>query len=162
MKIRNYIWILNIVGALLIIISIMTPTSYNDETATTYFIWMTQIGVDVEPVAIYLLRTDLTLVIISTILALAIFSSSLIAITLTITYTRASLNYKKLRWKMIIIAGIVIAATIWWIVMMELFYNEYGYNHWINTGGGYKPFFGVIGPFIGAALIVLGVFWRRE
>ena len=46
----------------------MTPTSYNDETATLYFVWMTQIGVDVEPVAIYLLRTDLTLVIISTIL----------------------------------------------------------------------------------------------
>lgn len=162
MKIRNYLWILYIVGAILIIISIMTPTSYNDEVATPYFVWMTQIGVDVEPVAIYLARTDLTLVIISTILALTIFSSSLIAITLTITYTRASLNYKKLRWKMIIIAGIVIASTLWWIVMMELFYNEYGYNHWITTGGGYKPSFGVIGPFIGAALIVLGAFSRRE
>ena len=88
MKIRNYLWILNIVGALLVIISIMTPTSYNDETATTYFVWSAQIGVDVEPVAIFLLRTDLTLVIISTLLALAIFSSSLIAITLTITYNR--------------------------------------------------------------------------
>ncbi len=63
---------------------------------------------------------------------------------------------------MIIIAGIVIAATLWWIVMMEFFYNEYGYNHWITTGGGYKPSFGVIGPFIGAALIVLGAFSRRE
>ena len=63
---------------------------------------------------------------------------------------------------MIIIAGIIIACTLWWIIMMELFYNEAGFNHWITTGGGYKPFFGVIGPFIGAALIVLGTFWRRE
>jgi len=162
MKIRNYLWILNIVGAILIIISIMTPTSYNDEAATHYYVWMTQISVDVEPVAISLLRADLTLVIISTIIALTIFSSSLIAITLTTTYIRASLNYKKLRWKMILIAGIVIASTLWWIIMMELFYNEAGYNHWITTGGGYSPYFGVIGPFIGAALVVLGSFVRRE
>ncbi len=56
MKIRNYLWILNIAGAILIIISIMTPTSYNDQTATLYFVWMTQIAIDVEPFAIYLLR----------------------------------------------------------------------------------------------------------
>jgi len=162
MKIRNYLGILYIVGAILVIISIITPTSYNDETASVYFVWMTQISVDVEPVAISLLRTDLALVITSTILTLIIFSSSLIAIILYIIYVRASLDYNKLRWKMIIIAGIIIACTLWWIIMMELFYNEAGFNHWITTGGGYKPFFGVIGPFIGAALIVLGTFWRRE
>jgi len=162
MKIRNYLGILYIVGAILVIISIITPTSYNDETASVYFVWMTQISVDVEPVAISLLRTDLALVVTSTILTLIIFSSSLIAIILYIIYVRASLDYNKLRWKMIIIAGIIIACTLWWIIMMELFYNEAGFNHWITTGGGYKPFFGVIGPFIGAALIVLGTFWRRE
>lgn len=161
-QIRNYLWILNIVGAILIIISIMTPTTYNDETATLYYVWITQIGVDANPVAIYLLRQDLALVIYSMILASLIFASSVIAITLTITYIRASLNYKKLRWKMIILAGLVIVSTLWWIIMMELFYNSHGYNHWITTGGGYKPFFGVIGPFIGAALIVLGIFSKRE
>ncbi|MFX0040084.1 MAG: hypothetical protein ACFFB9_04675 [Promethearchaeota archaeon] len=162
MNIRNYLWILNIAGALLAIISIMTPTSYNDTTPTLYYIWMTQIAIDIEPFAIYLLRQDLMLVIISSILALIILSSSLIAMTLTITYIRASLNYKKLRWKMIVLAGLVIASTLGWIIMMELFYNNYGYNHWITTGGGYSPSFGVIGPFIGAALIILGIFSRRE
>jgi len=162
MKIRNYLWILNIAGAIFIIISIMTPTSYNDQTATLYFVWMTQIAIDVEPFAIYLLRTDLILVIISCILALIIFSSSLITITLTITYIKASLNYRKLRRKMIIFAGMVIASTLGWIIMMEVFYNLYGYHHWITTGGGYSPFFGVIGPFIGATLIIFGVFSRRD
>ena len=162
MKIRKYLWILNLVGGIIIVISILTPTSYNDTTSTFYYVWMTQIGVDVEPLAIYLLRTDLTLVTISTILALIIFSSALMTITITSIYLRASLPYKKLRWKTIILAILVIASTLFWIIMMELFYNEAGYNHWIANGGGYTPFFGVIGPFIGAAFIVIGSFVRRE
>ncbi|MBY9008972.1 MAG: hypothetical protein KGD74_03800 [Candidatus Lokiarchaeota archaeon] len=162
MKIRKYLWILNLIGGILILISILTPTSYNDTTPTLYFVWMTQISVDVEPLAIYLLRTDLMLVAISTILALIIFSSALMAIALTSIYLRASLPFKKLRWKMIVLALLVIVSTLFWIIMMESFYNIYGFNHWIATGGGYTPFFGVIGPFIGAAFIVLGTFVRRE
>ena len=138
------------------------PTSFNDVTPTLYFIWMTQIGVDIDPLAIYLLRTDLTLVVISTLLALIIFSCSLMTILLTSIYLRNSLPFRKLQWKMIILALLVSISTLTWIIMMELFYNEAGYNHWITTGGGYSPYFGVIGPFIGAALVVLGSFVRRE
>ncbi|MHA1257192.1 MAG: hypothetical protein ACTSPS_16500 [Promethearchaeota archaeon] len=32
MKIRKYLWILNLIGGIIILISIMTPTSYNDTT----------------------------------------------------------------------------------------------------------------------------------
>jgi hypothetical protein len=162
MKIRKYLWILNLIGGIIILISIMTPTSYNDTTPTLYYVWMTQIGVDVEPFAIFLLRTDLMLVTISTILALIIFSSALMAITLTSIYLRASLPFNKLRWKMDIIALLVIVSTLFWVIMMESFYNEAGYNHWTTTGGGYSPFFGVIGPFIGAIFLGLGSFVRRE
>ena len=162
MKIRKFLWILNLIGGIIIIISILTPTSYNNTNPTLYFIWMTQISVDVEPFAIYLLRTDIMLVTVSTILALIIFSNSLMTITLTSIYLRASLPFKKLRWKMILLALLVIASTLFWIIMMESFYNTYGYNHWSATGGGYSPFFGVIGPFIGAAFIVVGSFIRRE
>ena len=162
MKIRKYLWILNLVGGIIILISILTPTSYNDVTPTLYFVWMTQIVVDVDPLAIYLLRTDLMLVTISTVLALFIFSSALMVITLTSIYLRASLPFKKLQWKMIILAILVIISTLFWIIMMESFYNEYGFSHWIATGGGYTPFLGVIGPFIGSTLILLGSFVRRE
>ncbi|MFX0033390.1 MAG: hypothetical protein ACFE8E_10650 [Candidatus Hodarchaeota archaeon] len=161
MKIREYLWILNIIGSLIILISVLTPTSYNDGPPL-YYVWMTQISVDTDPLAIYLLRTDLLLVAISTFLALIIFSNGLIAITLTTIYLRNSLNLKKLRWKLIVSAGLVIAFTLAWIIMMESFYNIYGYNHWSFTGGGYKPCFGVIGPFIGAVLIVFGSFARRK
>jgi hypothetical protein len=162
MKIRKYFWLLNIIGGIITLIAVLTPTSYNDTGPTLYYIWMNQIGVDVDPLAIYLLRTDVMLVLFSTILALIIFSSALIAISLTNVYLRASLTLKKLRWKVILLAILIIASTLSWIIMMELFYNQYGANHWTATGGGYSPYFGVIGPFIGAAFIVFGSFARRE
>ena len=162
MRIRKYLWILNFIGGIIILISILSPTSFNDTTPTLYYVWMTQIGVDVDPLTIYLLRTDLMLVTISTILALMIFSSALMAITLTSIYLRASLPFKKLQWKVLILVLLVIGSTLFWIIMMESFYNEAGYNHWIATGGGYSPHFGVIGPFIGTAFLVLGSFVRRE
>ena len=161
MKIGKYLWILNLIGGIIILISVLTPTSYNDTTPTLYFVWMTQIGID-EPLTIFLLRTDLMLVAISTILALIIFSSALMAITFTSIYLRASLPFNKLQWKMIILAILVVISTLFWIIMMESFYNEAGYNHWTATGGGYSPFFGVIGPFIGATFLVVGSFVRRE
>ena len=160
MKIRNNLWILNLIGGLIVLISILTPTSYND-VGPLYFIWMPQIGVDVEPLAIFL-RTEIMLVTISMILTLIIFSSALMTIALTSIYIRASLPFKKLRWKMIILALLVIASTLFWIIMMEAFYNEAGHNYWDSTGGGYSPYFGVIGPFIGAAFLLFGSFVRRE
>jgi hypothetical protein len=161
MNFKNYLWIFNIIGATLSIISVFSPTSFNDTTPTLYYVWMTQIGVDVDPLSIYLLRTDILLVLISWILFLIILSSSLITLTLSSVYIRTSLNLKKLRWKLLISATLIIASTIFWIFMMEGFYNSYGYNHWITTGGGYSPYFGVIGPFIGASLIIIGSFSER-
>ena len=161
MKIRRYLWILNFIGAIIIIISIFTPTSYNDTTSTFYYVWMNQIRVDIDPLHIYLLREDLQLVTISTILALIIFSSALMSLTLTSIYIRNSIPFKKLQWKMIVLVLFVLISTLYWIIMMESFYNYFGANHWIFTGGGYSPYFGVIGPFIGAALLVVGSFARR-
>ncbi|MFX0073810.1 MAG: hypothetical protein ACFE96_00095 [Candidatus Hermodarchaeota archaeon] len=162
MKIRKNLWILNIIGGIITLFAILTPTSYNDTGPILYIVWMNQIGVDVEPLAIYLLRTDVTLVLVSTILALIIFSSALIVIVITFIYLRASLSFRKLQWKAIVLTLLVIVSTITWIVMMELFYNRFGANHWTFTGGGYSPYFGVIGPFIGAVLIILGSFVRRK
>ena len=162
MKFRKYLWILNLVGGVIILISVFTPTSYNDTTPTLYYVWMNQIGVDIDPLDIYLLRRDVPLVTISTILAVVILASSLLSVTLTIVSLRNSLSFKKLQWKMIVFAILAMSSALFWIFMMESFYNEAGYNHWVSTGGGYSPYFGVIGPFIGAAILVVGSFARRE
>ena len=161
MKFKKYLWILSLIGGIITIVSILTPTSFNDTSSPLYFVWMNQIGVDVEPLEIYLLRTDLMLVTISTLLALIIFSSGLLTISFTIIYLKNSLPFKKLQWKMVVFAVLVIVSTLVWIFMMELSYNVHGYNHWTIAGGGYSPFFGVIGPFIGAILIIVGSFARR-
>ena len=158
MKIRHFLWIFSILGGILSFISVLIPTSFNDRTSTLYYVWITQIGVDIEPLAIYLLRTDVILVMASWILMLIIITSSIITITLTIVYIRNSLNLKKLRWIGVVMALSIVAATLFWIFMMEVFYNEAGYNHWVFTGGGYTPYLGIILPFIGAGLIGLGSF----
>jgi hypothetical protein len=45
---------------------------------------------------------------------------------------------------------------------MEIFYNISGFHHWVLFGGGYNPHFGVIGPFIGSGLIILGILLDRD
>ena len=162
MKIRHFLWIFSILGGIFSFISVLIPTSYNDTTSTLYYVWITQIGVDAEPLAIYLLRTDVILVLVSWMLMLIIVTSSIITITLTIVHVRNSLSFKKLRWTSLVMALLIVASTLFWIFMMEAFYNSYGYNHWVLTGGGYTPFLGIILPFIGAGLIVLGFFQKKE
>jgi hypothetical protein len=162
LRIRYYFWVFSILGGILSFISVLIPTSFNDTTPTLYYVWMTQIGVDAEPLAIYLLRTDVILVLVSWILMLIIITSSIITITLTIVHIRNSLSFKKLRWTSLVMALLIVASTLFWIFMMEFFYNSSGYNHWILTGGGYTPFLGIILPFIGAGLIGLGFFSKNR
>ena len=158
MRIRQNLWLFCIIGGIIAFISVIFPTSFNDTTPTLYFVWITQIGVDLEPLDIYLLRTDVMLVLNSWILMLTIVISSIITITLTIVYIRSSLSLRTFKWMSIVGALLNMASPLFWIFMMESFYNIYGYNHWVFTGGGYTPFLGIILPFIGAGLILLGVF----
>lgn len=162
MIIRHYLWIFSLLGGILSYIAVLIPTSFNDTTSTLYYVWITQIGVDIESLAIYLLRTDVTLVMVSWILMLIILTSSIITITLTIAQIRTSVSIKRLKWINFIIALLIIASALFWIFMMEAFYNSAGYHHWIFTGGGYTPYWGIILPFIGAGLIVLGSFSKKR
>ena len=162
MKISYYLWIFSIIGGLLSFISVLLPTTFNDTSSTLYFVWITQIGVDADPIDIYLLRTDVILVMVSFILMLIIVVGSLITITLTVVYIRASLSQKTFRWGSMIMTVLIIASTLFWIFMMESFYNIHGYNHWVFTGGGYSPFLGIIFPFIGASLILIGSFSQKR
>lgn len=162
MKIRHNLWVFSIIGGIIAFISVLFPTSFNDTSPTLYFVWITQIYVDVEPLEIGLLRTFVDLVLVSWILMLTIVVSSIITITLTIVYVRASLSLKTFKWMSIVGAFLNIAAPLFWIFMMEAFYNANGHNHWVFTGGGYSPFLGIILPFIGAGLILIGSFSKER
>ena len=158
MKIKHYLWVFSIIGGMIAFISVLLPTTFNDTTPTLYFVWFTQIAVNIEPLEIYLLRTEVILVLVSWILMLIIVVCSILTVTLTIGYIRASLSHKTFKWMSLIGAVLNIASPLFWIFMIESFYNEAGYNHWVLTGGGYTPFLGIIFPFIAAGLILLGSF----
>jgi len=156
---RRNIKILPIIGGFLALISIMMPTSFHTEVGNTYFVWINQMYLELDPTpfAIGLLRLDLTLVIFSIFFGLVIVSSSIIIITAAILYRKFSKFLKENKRIWLTIASLSAIATLAWIIMMEIFYMNAGFNYWVTFGGGYIPHFGVIGPFIGMGLMIIGI-----
>ncbi|MFX1419196.1 MAG: hypothetical protein ACFE9N_09780 [Promethearchaeota archaeon] len=155
--------ILIIIGGLLTIFSLFTPTSFHTEPGSTYFVWMNQIYLEIVPTfTIGLLRFDITLNIFSTAFSVIIFSSSIISITTSFIYRKLSVEAKRHKRNLLILAFLIAISTLAWIIMMEVYYRIYGYPHWSIGGGGYIPHFGVIGPFIGSIFIGLGVLLERN
>jgi len=155
---RNAIVFL-IIGGFLTLLAMFTPTSFHTEPGSTYFVWMwqTYLEIDPGPFNIGLLRTDIKLLTFSIIFSVIIFSSALISITASLLYRKHSKDPKEHKMMWLILAALIILSTLAWIIMMEIYYRHYGYPHWSIGGGGYIPHFGVIGQFIGAAFIILGV-----
>ncbi len=156
--------ILSIIGGILTIFAILTPTSFHTEPGNTYFVWITQLYLETDPgpLVIGLLRTDLMLVIISFIFAAIIFSSAIISITTSLIYRKVSVETKGKRRNMLILATLIAISTLAWIIMMEVFYRINGFPHWSLGGGGYIPHFGVIGPFIGTGFLIFGVLLDKD
>lgn len=157
--------LLTTLGGLIALISLFTPTSFNYRYGTDlYYVWINHLAINIEPGPIepYLLgsRTDLFLVCFSIALAGIIFASVVVLITLTNTYRKTTLNYQKLKWKWFTIAILISLSTLTWITMIEIFYISKGYTHWTESyyWTNYKPYFGVIGPFIGSGLIMVAFF----
>ena len=154
-------WLLPIIGGLIALISLFTPTTYNYRSGVQlYYVWMNQLAIDIWPNLItpYLLRTDLSLVILSISLSVIIFVSTIVLITSTNIFRKTSRSYQKLKWVWLLLAILIIGSTLIWIIYMEIFYNISGASHWQN----YRPHFGVIGPFIGAGLIIIGTFLVKK
>ncbi len=155
---------LPIIGGILTIIALFTPTSFHTEPGNTYFVWMNQLYLETDPgpLTIGLLRIDLELVIYSTIFSVVIYTSALISIILSTVYRRQPINPKGYKRNAIILATLITLSTLAWIIMMEIFYRRNGFPHWSIGGGGYIPHFGVIGQFIGSVFIVMGVLLERN
>lgn len=156
---KNIPFFLIIIGGLLTLISLFTPTTYNYRFGTDlYYVWINHLALDVEtiPLELYLLtsRADIFLVCFSIVLAGILLGSVVVLFSLTTSYKKASITFQKLRWKWLTIAIIISLSTLVWIILMEIFYAFQGGSHWLN----YRPHFGVIGPFIGSSLIMVAFF----
>lgn len=158
-KFKQNPYIFPIIGGFLTIIALFTPTSFHTEPGNTYYVWMSQIYLETDPGSFIpgLLRLDLLLLTFSTVFSVIIFSSAMISITISFVYRKRSIAIKEHRKNGIIIAILIALSTFAWIVMMEIFYRLNGYPHWSAGGGPYFPHFGVIGPFLGSAFILIGV-----
>ena len=127
---------------------------------TTYCVWMFQIFLHIypPPINVGLLRNDPTLLTFSIILTVTIFISAIIIIRSSFLYRKRLLDIKEFKKFSLIGVSIIIVSTLAWIIMMEGYYIYYGANHWVGIGvGHYIPHFGVVGPFIGSAFILIGV-----
>jgi hypothetical protein len=143
--------ILAVIGGLLAVIAIFTPTTTFNLPGSLTYVWMNQLGYIVEGAfpGAELWRSDLFIVLFTTALTLIIFTSSFILLTTTIVYRKESGKISALRKKWLIEATLIAVSTLTWIVYMEIAYQIRGYSHWQS----YDPHFGVIGPFIGAGFI---------
>ena len=159
---KNYIF--PIIGGILAIVALFTPTSFHTEPGNTYFVYFNQLYLETDPgpLIIGLLRLDLTLVVYSTIFSVIIYSSALVSIILSIAYWRQSISPKGYKINAIVLATLIALSTLAWIIMMEIFYRANGFPHWSIGGGAYIPHFGVIGPFIGSFFIIIGVLIKRN
>jgi hypothetical protein len=140
------------------------PTSFHAEVGNTYFVWINQLYLqtDPTPITIGLLRTDLTLVIISILFGLIIMSSSIMIITASLLYRKFSRFLRENIKIWLSVTSLIALSTLAWIIMMETFYNINGFNHWVIFGGGYTPHFGVIGPFVGTGFVIIGVILDKD
>lgn len=138
-------------------ISVLTPVTTWNPVGTFAIQWMFQLGLRLEPyIEFGLWRIDPGLLTLSITLSVIIFASAITLLILTIIFKRTSRNFQKLKWVWLSFAIIITLSTLAWIIVMEIFYNINGYNHWSVYGGDYSPSFGIIGPFIGSAVIIIG------
>ncbi|MFW9828132.1 MAG: hypothetical protein ACFFEY_11095 [Candidatus Thorarchaeota archaeon] len=162
---EKYATFFPIIGGVLTILALFAPTSFSTDSIATYYVWMfqTYLHTDPPPIRIGLLRWDPTLLTFSVIFSVIIFLSALIIIWISIKYRKNSINFKKFKNILLILAILISILTLAWIIMMEVYYMIYGANHWVGIGSGhYIPHFGIIGPFIGSIFVVLGILLERK
>ena len=161
----EYIWIVPLIAAFLLIIAVITPTAQFSYSGVTWDWWMwdlTIMGVyGYESVSVFI--TEMDFVIPSIIATCAILLSAVNLFILSITTKKRSLETKDFKIMSIISAVLSIGIMIYYMVSMDLAFFDgltvegspfpAGYHYWET----FNPGFGVILPFISAALSFIGV-----
>ncbi len=142
------------------IIAIFFPTTTFNLPGNLVYVWMNQLGYRVEgyPIGPILWRFNLNWVLFTSALSLIIFAIAIILITTTSIHRNDSRKMSMLKKKWLITATLITVFTLTWIIYMEIIYQIQGTSHWQS----YNPHFGVIGPFIGSAIIIIGVYIARD
>ena len=160
-EIEKFIWAFPFIGGIITLISFLTPTAcffYQYPTyRTEFYRWMLDFYVShvyydtgVHTITVGL-NTNLT-GYISWLCSLLIITSSILIIISANNYRKGKLVAEN---KWLIFALITITPTIAWMIMKEInTINSFNHSFW----GLLSPSFGIIGPFLGAGLEIVGFF----
>ncbi|MHA2007345.1 MAG: hypothetical protein ACXABO_09635 [Promethearchaeota archaeon] len=158
-EIKKHIWIFVFIGAIIALIALLTPAAFLNIRSPSFdndfYLWMCNLFFSNRfEAGIRTTTIEFDINLIS--LIPSILCSGMIIIFSIITIFTAN-NYRKgvidakISW--LFSAIVTIIATIIWIIMMEVSRRVlYGHEFW----GLLYPSFGVIGPFIGAGLEIVG------
>ena len=162
---KDYIWIIPLIAACLVLIAIFTPTASFSSGGVSWNWWMwdlTVLGViGYESVSVFVSEMDF--IIPSIITTIAVLLSAFNLFILSNTTRKRKLNTKDFVLMSIISAVLSIGIMIYYAIAMGIaFYDGVtiesstfpaGYHFWLE----FRPSFGIILPFISAILSFVGV-----
>lgn len=161
---KDYIYVLPLLGGILTIISVVSPTAYLSIWGVTIYYWMwgltTASGMGMSAIEFNPELISLISGIICSVLIIAFGAMML----LTANKVRKSKEINEDVERLWLIMGVlVIILTIFWIVIVNIFIPDASIFGTMNSFWGYfNPGFGVVGPFIGAGLTITGVLINRN
>jgi hypothetical protein len=150
---KERLWMLPLIGGSIVLISLFTPVTTWAPVGNFAIQWMFQLGLRLEPfIELGLWRWNPLILSLSIILSVINFVSSILLILLTVNHKRKLKSYLKLKKYWLLFGILITLSTLAWIIKMEVFYYDQGGSHWQM----YSPNVGIIAPFIGSGLIIVG------
>lgn len=164
-EVRDYIWVIPLVAGVSAILAILTPTALFSYGGVTWNWWMWNFStmgvVGYNSISVFI--SDVDFIIPSIISTSAVLISVVNLVILSITTRKRNLSTKNFELRSIISAVLSISIMIYYIIAMDIaFYDGLiiegtifpaGYHFWVV----FNPNFGIILPFLSAALSFIGV-----
>ncbi len=168
-EIKNYIWIIPLIGGIIILIALVTPAAYNYDYSGFYYIWSWGLFAyeDRRPFVDYFgknnkfigFNDNFVILITSICSSLFVLFCALIIIKSAIKYKKDTQEERKTLEKCLVPSTILISFSVVMVSLIEiLFINCYERSFW----GSYFPGFGTIGMFIGAVLTIIGYYISKK
>ncbi|MFX1589884.1 MAG: hypothetical protein ACFFC1_17210 [Promethearchaeota archaeon] len=164
-EIKKYLWAFPLIGGLITLISFFTPAAFFFYRYPTYrtefYRWMLDFYVSL---AFYDNGTQtITTGLNTSITGYISWTCSILIIALNILIILSANKYRKENLakqnKWLIFAIITITIVIVWMIMKEInTQSSFGHSFW----GLLSPGFGIIGPYVGAGLEIIGFFLSKK
>ncbi len=151
--IKKYLWILPICSAILAIIGLLTPVAFVIYSEGGLFFWLWALNLRTNTGEVWF-NTD-TLAMVGAVLETIVIILAILILVFTVFQLRKdgkNLKRIKIMW---LICGILLAvAPIGYVIGAEFYISGF----WTN----YSVGFGIIGPFIAAAITILAIFIYKD